>query len=292
MKTLAIILNHNLPEYTNWLYQSLWPYREDIYDLLVMDNGSLPEYLPERVDIRFETNLFFGGALNEAFRMVLSDSQYDSLLFLNNDLEVTPEIFVRLLRNELLGNDFALVSPCVAGRPQPWRQMQNWGAKEIREVKWIDLQAPLFHRKIIESIGQFDKALYYGWGQELVCFDKCMEMGWKTGVCDFVSILHVGKQTLLQNRLFEKDNENGSEVKVPISLADSHASAMAEYRQYFMDHPLKHGDFEDLRNYGETYVFESSLCGIALRREPGGARSGNGMAGIHGMLRRWLRISQ
>ena len=30
---------------------------------------------------------------------------------------------------------------------------------------------------------------------------------------------------------------------------------MHEYRTYFANHPLKHGDFDEMRNYGESYMF-------------------------------------
>jgi len=258
-KTLVIILSHNLPEYTDPLYASLKAFEGDSYVTWVMDNGSKPELRPAVTHMRFEENLFFGGALNEAFRLVLEDNQFDSLLFLNNDIEVTAEVFVNLLRHELFGNDFTIVSPCIAGTAQPWKQMQSWGSHESREVEWIDLQAPMFHRRIIEAIGRFDPELYYGWGQELVCFDVCKENGWKTGVCDHISILHVGKQTLLQNRLFNQGNSQEQGQEEPVSITDSHTLAMQEYRAYFATHLLKHGDFEELRAYGEHYTFYDSL---------------------------------
>jgi hypothetical protein len=38
-KTLAVILNHNLPDETNSLFESLEPYQNDDYDLVVVENG-------------------------------------------------------------------------------------------------------------------------------------------------------------------------------------------------------------------------------------------------------------
>jgi hypothetical protein len=215
--------------------------------------------MPATIHIRHENNLYWGGALNEAFKLVLKEDRYDSLLFLNNDIEVTAEVFVNLLRNELFSNDFAIVSPCIAGQAQPWKQMQNWGSRQIRLVKWIDNQAPLFHRKIIEAIGQFDPELYFGWGQELICFDISQERGWKIGVCDHISILHVGKQTFLQKRLFTTENSDKGNKEQPITMQESHTKAMIEYRAYFADHLLKHGDFEELRAYGEQYTYYEGL---------------------------------
>ncbi|MEI6433977.1 MAG: hypothetical protein WCP32_03965 [Bacteroidota bacterium] len=254
-KTLVIILNHNLPEYANWLYDSLKEFQGETYDALVMDNCSKPELTPATTHIRIEQNIYWGGALNEAFKLVLKDDRYDSLLFLNNDIEFTGDVFVNLLRHELFSHKFAIVSPCIAGRAQPWKQMQNWGSSNPRIVKWIDLVAPLFHRKFIEEIGQFDSELYYGWGQELICFDVCQEKGWKTGVCDHISIVHFGMQTLVQKKIFYNEpSENGS-IEKTFTLQERHALAMNEYRTYFATHPLKHGNIDELRAYGEQYSF-------------------------------------
>ena len=40
MKTLAVIYNHNMPEITDSLWESLKPYERDDYDLILIDNGS------------------------------------------------------------------------------------------------------------------------------------------------------------------------------------------------------------------------------------------------------------
>lgn len=252
------------------MYNSLNDFRGETYDLLVMDNGSKPELMPATTHIRYETNLYWGGALNEAFKLVLKDNQYDSLLFLNNDMEVTAEVFVNLLRNELFSKDFAIVSPCIAGREQPWKQMQNWGSPETRIVKWADLMAPLFHRKFIEAVGQFDPELYYGWGQELLSHEICTERGWKIGVSDHICILHIGKQTLLQNRLFSKKTIEDVVTEEPVSLTDSHAMAMNDYRAYFVSHPMKHGGFDELRSYGEHYAYQEGMAKkqVGIHQEP------------------------
>ncbi|MFK7932197.1 MAG: hypothetical protein AB8G22_01725 [Saprospiraceae bacterium] len=200
-RTLAIILNHNLPVLTDNLYESLFPFTKKDFDLMVMDNGSISKLRSKYTSYSNEKNLFWGGALNVAFKMVLENEEYDSLLFLNNDIEWNGEIAVKQLRRELFENDLAIVSPCIAGNPAPWKQMQNWGTNATRLVKWIDNQAPLFHRKLIEKIVQFDESLYLGWGQELVCYEVCKEQHWQIGVCDNLCILHYGQQTLKQKRL-------------------------------------------------------------------------------------------
>jgi len=256
-RTLAIILNHNLPEFTDRLFQNLEPFQADIYDLRVMDNGSRPEYVSKYTTIKLPNNIFWGGALNEAFSLILENPNYDSLLFLNNDLEVTGEIFVEALRNELFCNNYAIVTPCIAGDPRPWKQMQNWGSKSTRQVRWIDNQAPLFHRKIIEKIKKFDKVLNYGWGQEFICFEICVENGWKIGVCDHITMLHYAKQTILQKRV-----STALDMTVPVNKKESvdwkefEEKAMSSYVSYFIEHPLKYDSFDNLREYGLYYSYK------------------------------------
>jgi hypothetical protein len=256
-KTLAVILNHNLPQYTNWLYYSLKKFEDEIFDLVVMDNGSKPDLIPKYTQIRLEKNVYWGGALNEAFRLVLRDERYDSLMFLNNDLELTPEIFIRQLRHEMFTNDFAIVSPCIAGKPAPWRQMQNWGSKGARIVRWLDHPAPLFHRKIIEAIGQFPDELQIGWGQELICYEVCRDHDWKTAVLDKLSVLHYGRQTLLQNKLFSPGDESASETLIP--WEEYKAKAMQTRDAYFADHPLRYESFEDHVAWGLNYTYDALL---------------------------------
>jgi len=250
-KTLAIILNHNLPEYTDRLFENLNNPGNDHYDLVVMDNGSKPEFTSIHTTIKFEKNLYWGGAINEAFRIVLENDIYDSLLFLNNDIEVNGKIIVQELRKELFSGDFVIVSPCIAGDARPWKQMQNWGSKTTRCVNWIDNQAPLIHRKLIEVIRKFDDDLYYGWGQEFICYDICYERNWKIGVCDHLSILHFAKQTLFQRRLFKDFNGES----IPTEYMEFEDKAWESYASYFSKHPLRVGTFEELRAYGENYSF-------------------------------------
>jgi len=259
LKTLVIVLNHNLPDLTNWLYYSLKKFQDNTHDIMVMDNGSKPHLVPPYSQIRLKENVFWGGALNEAFRLVIGNPDYDSLLFLNNDIEVTPEIFVKSLRNELFKNDFAIVSPCIAGKPMPWRQMQNWGSTTPRVVNWIDNTAVMFHRKIIETIREFPAELYIGWGQEMICYDVCIEKHWKTAVCDHIAILHYGKQTLLQNQLFAKEGSQDNSVTGEdknISWDEFKTLAMKTRDDYFENHPLKYVSFGDHVQYGINYTFQ------------------------------------
>ena len=197
-KTLVVILNHNLPEYTNNLFEALNLFKDDSHDIFVIDNGCNEDGKSKYATHTLDENVYFGGALNVMFQYIIDNKEYDSLLFLNNDLILHPYNFVKSLRGEMINNDYTIVSPTIF---QPtwdqgfWFTMHNWNRKTIRPVKWVDFNAPLIHRRLIEEIGQFDSELIYGWGIDMLCGMKCEDMKWKVGVCDWIPILHLVAKT-------------------------------------------------------------------------------------------------
>lgn len=195
MKTLAIILHYNTKHFTDRLYRQLKPYENQDYDLIILDNGS--ETKPDNPSIRVDQNLMFGGGLNLAFQWILDNPEYDSLLFLNSDLVVHGKNFVKTLRTEL--NNYKIISPSII-QPEEnqcyWPTMNNWYSKEIRQVPWIDFQCPLIHRDFIEHLKQYDEDLIYGWGNDIYSGYVCEQMGWKVGVLDIVTAVHLGSATI------------------------------------------------------------------------------------------------
>lgn len=245
-KTAVFILNHNLPEATDALHSALEPYQGCDYDLFVLDNGSAEAGIARQTTHRLEENLFWGGALNWAFRFIIENGKYDSLLFLNNDLSLNGANFVSRLRQELLSEPYRLVSPCLAGPPQPWPQMQCWYTGSMRPVKWIDMQAPLFHRKLVERIGQFDKSLQYGWGQELVCAHICGINSWPIGVADHICVEHLGSATL--KNLLAREGFNGRPQT--LSREEFEKRARTAYESLIQSRP---GYFGPLVRWGREY---------------------------------------
>jgi hypothetical protein len=223
MKTLAFILNYNTPDMTDRLYESLAPYCGDICDLLILDNGSDKNLRSKYPTIHIKENCYWGGGLSFAFEYVLSHEQYDSLIFLNSDINLNGENFIKTLREDIFVNDYAMASPCVTdllvGKKQKsnrhsnsvFRQMANWYTNDCRTVKMLDLQCPIFHRKVIEKIKSFDSLLNYGWGIGFYCGHVCEKYGWKTCVDDRIHIEHIGQASWeggKMNSKFEMDAEN------------------------------------------------------------------------------------
>lgn len=202
-KTAFFILNHNLPDYTDMLYESLKPYERNDYDLFVLDNGSAPEGKSRYSSFELENNVYMGGGFNAGMQYVLENSQYDSMLFSNNDLTIHPYNHVRTLREEMFAGGeikYDIVSPSIyniePNQQCHWRSMHNWNANGIRQVDYIDFQTPLISRRMLEEIKEIDSDLMYGWG---VCFYFALvakKKGHKLGVVDRCCILHHNSVTI------------------------------------------------------------------------------------------------
>lgn len=202
-KTLAAILHHNTPELTNTLYEQLKPYEGNDYDLVIIDNGSSEKGKSNYTTYRCDTNVYFGGGLNLAFQLILNNPEYDSLLFLNSDLIIHGYRFIGELRRVMVEDNYKIISPSII-QPEKdqcfWTTMHNWNSNKVRQVEWVDFQCPLIHRDVIEAIEQFDNELIFGWGNDVYSGLVCKDNGWKVGVVDWCTVVHLNNQTVKQNQ--------------------------------------------------------------------------------------------
>ena len=75
MKTLVVIYNHNMADLTDQLFEALKPYEKDLYDTVIIDNGSRPEEKSKYTTYETEKNCYFGGALNLAMDLFKSNER-------------------------------------------------------------------------------------------------------------------------------------------------------------------------------------------------------------------------
>lgn len=263
-KTAAIILNHNLPDYTDMVYESLKPYERQDYDLFVLDNGSTPEGTSKYTSFKLDTNVYFGGGLNASMEFVKENPQYDSLMFVSNDLTIHPYNYVRTMRQEMFEGTpvneadeiaslyggprvpkFDIIAPAFynieADQQCHWKCMHSYNSPTTREVLYADFQCPLISRRLIEAVGEIDADLIYGWGP---CFHFALtakKLGYKIGVVDRCCVLH-------HNSLTVKRGVAGLDIPTYCRLAEE------GQRKFF----IKTGtwnDFMDLRKKLENYSF-------------------------------------
>ena len=261
MKTAAIILNHNLPEYTDMVYEALKPYERNDYDLFVLDNGSSPEGQSKHTSFRLDENVYFGGGFNAAMQFVLENEEYDSLLFLNNDLTIHPVNFVATMREvmfkqALMMDDssfdnaepgtayFDIVSPTfynVEPKGQcHWKTMHGYGQRRTRKVPFIDFQCPLLSRRVLQEVKEIDPLLVIGWGIDAYFAIICKRKGWKMGVTDRLSMLH-------HNSLTVKKGVAG------LTIAEYCRKAELGQAEFFNKMGLTK-EFHEVRAAGEAYT--------------------------------------
>jgi hypothetical protein len=244
-KTLVVIYNHNMPDLTDQLFESLKPYENDLYDTVVIDNGSKDNGKSKYTTFETGENCYFGGALNLALQLFKDNNQYDSMLSLNNDIILHGFNFVKELRKLMFDNDYTILSPCVL-QPEKgqchWKSMLNWGATEVRQVKWVDFQAPMIHRRYLDVMPQFPNELIYGWGQDILSGIVCDSNNWKVGVVDWLPIIHFSAFTYRS----EKSDLKVSEYS---QLAESNM-----FRYFSENHLLP--KVSEFRHLSENYNYE------------------------------------
>ena len=245
VKTLVAIYNHNLPDLTDQLVESLKPYQSDDYDLIVIDIGSDDDRKAHHTTHEIPTNIYFGGGINFAFRHFLSTHDYDSLLSLNNDLILHGPNFVKTLRDEMMNNHFTILSPCVlqpGKRQNKWKPIRCWNSDRTRQVKWVDFPAPLIHRRFIEEVRQYPDELIYGWGQDVLSGIISSRHNWRIGVMDNCPVVHLSSFTFRSGRS-------------DMTLSEYDRKARAAMFAYFQENNLMK-ELRDLRRYAANYAFD------------------------------------
>lgn len=245
MKTLVVIYNHNMPDLTDQLFESLKPYENGLYDTVIIDNGSKPEGKSKYTTYETGENCYFGGALNLALQLFKENKQYDSILSLNNDIILHGFNFVKELRKLMFEQDYTILSPCVL-QPEKdqchWKSMLNWGATAVRDVKWVDFQAPMIHRRYLDKMSQFPNDLIYGWGQDVLSGIICEENNWKVGVVDWLPIIHFSAFT------YRSDKSN-------LKVSEYAQKAENGMFNYFAASE-RINKFTQFRNHSENYKYD------------------------------------
>lgn len=257
-KTAAIILNHNMPDYTDMLYESLKPYERYDYDLFVLDNASKPEGKSKYTSFELEQNVYFGGGLNASMQFVKENPKYDSLLFLSNDLTIHGYEFVRTLRDEMFEEIFMgkygaqevkydIVSPTFynieANQQCHWKCMHSRCSSEIRQVPYSDFQCPLISRRLIEAVGEIDSDLIWGWGPDWLFALTAKKLGYKIGVVDRCCVLH-------HNSLTVKRGVAG--IDIPTYCRNAEAGMY----KFFQKTGL-YNEYMNLRNETQQYEYKN-----------------------------------
>lgn len=197
MSILVATLNVNQPELTNNLVETISQDRSVDYEMMVLENGATE---PSKYSTHFsDKNYFFGGGLNMIAEYFLSETEHEWLMVLNCDLIIHGPRFLSTMLNQARISGVCTLSPAIINSSIAqchWKQMHNWMTGGVREVEWVDFQAPMLRRDIVKAMGQYPEELIYGWGNDILTGMRAKELGLRTGVTDKVCITHLNSQTL------------------------------------------------------------------------------------------------
>jgi len=177
----------------------------DDYEVIIVDNGSVPPYSGSERVIRNESNLGFPIAVNQG----LKEATGDILVILNNDTLVTPGWLDNLAEHL---KTFDLVGPCsnyVSGLQQvATNGYKNKSelyefAKEQRDknlgsiISWYRLVffCVAFKREVLNKIGFLDEQFSPGNFEDDDYCLRAIEAGFKLGIAFDVFIHHIGSVT-------------------------------------------------------------------------------------------------
>lgn len=205
MKRVAtIILNRNLPEVTERLYESLERNNSEWTDIYVVESGSSDENLCKYMTwhaswnsakehgLRYQQGMNFGllNLFNEG-----KYRQYDAFFLLTNDSEVQDKPIINILLEILDSHErVGLLSPC----SKKWGEQLLLKDRDILYFSFIHNNAYFLRREFIDDIRErseptfmnflFDGSNFRGYGSESEIIAKGYINDWASAITNKVYI--------------------------------------------------------------------------------------------------------
>ena len=187
------------------------------FELVIIDNGSDPEFIPEApaIVIRNIKNEGFPVAVNQGIRA----AKGDVIILLNNDVICTPSWAERFLyhldtfsivapvANYCAGLQQESVLPTYNNEKELFDIAKKWTEENLgktREVNFVIGFAMAFKKSLFDEIGPFDESLWPCCGEEVDWCYRARVAGHKIAVACDVYVHHIGSQTFHQ---MEKDGQ-------------------------------------------------------------------------------------
>ncbi len=165
-KVATIILNRNLPEVADNLYESTQKYNGDLTDIYIVEAGSDEDKLSknhswwanwqEAMEHGLRTPRGFNYALAEMWKKG-TFSQYDFFFLLSNDTEFENVPVIQLLLEELENHPrVGIISPC----SDRWGERKLLGFNDTKYFWYIHTVALLLRKEYIEDIMETENPTY------------------------------------------------------------------------------------------------------------------------------------
>ncbi len=222
-KVATIILNRNLPEPTNKLFEFLEKEESDINDTFIVEAGSNKDQLSkyytwyeDSLEV-MKNGLRFPRGMNYGLSKLYESGKYhdyDAFLLITNDTEFLDRKPISKLmkiieKHEKLG----LLSPC----SRRWGEFQLLKGKYKTKYFWhIQNTAYLIKKELINNIGNFDKQdsnkflfdgeNFRGFCSESELIAKSYINDWAAGITSEVSIIENEQYLLSMAKIINTEN--------------------------------------------------------------------------------------
>ncbi len=198
VKIATIILNRNLPEITDDLYNHVNFYNGDLTDIYVVEAGSDPDNLSKNCTYyindknTLQKGLRYSRGMNcgllEIYKKGLWND-YEFFFLLSNDTELRKENTLAILTKFMNEhNKVGILSPC----SKTWGEKKLFTKEEILYFWYINKNAFLIRREFLESIVNtnnptymdflFDGSNFYGYLAESEIIAKAYANNWAAAI--------------------------------------------------------------------------------------------------------------
>ena len=199
MKNIAtIILNRNLPEPTDKLYEHLIKYDSEETDIYILEAGSDKNKVSKyytwyaESDLIKKEGLRYSRGMNFALLQLFKEKKwkkYDAFFLLTNDTELSPVQTLAPMKNILQEHKrVGILSPCSS----KWGENLLFNKTSIKYFWFIHNNALLFRRSFLESIMEtsqpnsmnfiFDGSNFRGYFSESEIIAKAYANNWAAAI--------------------------------------------------------------------------------------------------------------
>ena len=220
-KVATIILNRNLPEITDALFERFTEYENEITDVFVVEAGSDTDKKSKYTtwsadwDDVIQNGLRFSRGMNFGLSQLWKENrfnQYDAFFLVTNDtvLEskpILPDLLAILHQHQRVG----ILSPC----GENWGERQILKNEETRYFWFIHNNALMLRRKFVESVMNvnkpdfmnflFDGSNFRGYGAENELIAKAYANDWAAAITSAVTVGENEEHLLNRSQLIKTE---------------------------------------------------------------------------------------
>jgi len=229
-KTATIILNRNLPDVAEKLYESIDKYNSNLTDIYVVEAGTLEEKLSKYCtwwanwDEAMKQGLRVPIGFNYALSEMWKDKtfyNYDFFFLLTNDTEFGEEPIIEILLNEISCHPkVGIMSPC----SKQWGESKLLGIGDTKYFWYVEQLAWLMRREYIECIMELESPDYMNF-----LYDGTNFRGYELDIELIVKGYANDWATAITNKVWMEENETHLKTKADSIRTEGYEDNLKKY---------------------------------------------------------------